>query len=161
MTDIFNKPTTELTPNDVYALPVQEVERNPSVLVGCYYNHLEGSGINEWDFQWTNEESDRLEIRIHKYFDFDGRRFWRLATVWIDNTPVMVIQNAGREGDDHRRRFITDEKAFRVMCVHVMEFLQLKEEPLKDVVDPDTTIGRPLIDFYGNSLDGYFERYSY
>lgn len=158
---IFDKPTTELTPNDVYALPAQEIERNPSILVGYYYNHLEGSGIHEWVFQWTDQQSDRLEIRIHKYFDFDGRRFWRLASVWLDNQPVMIIQNAGREGDDHRRRFITSEDRFREMCKHIREFLKIEEEPLEDVVDPNDVIGRPLIAFYGNSLDGYFQRYNY
>lgn len=159
---MFDKPTSELTPNDIYALPVQEVDRSPHILTGCYYNHLEGSGIHEWECQWGVQESDRLEIRIHKFFDFDGRRFWRLATVWLDNKPVMIIQNAGREGDDHERRFITNIPGFRAMARHLRTLLNLPDnEPLEDVVEPDQPLGRPLIDFYGNALDNHFERYHY
>ncbi len=99
---IFHKDTSLLTPNDVYDLPYDsEVDHNPEILVGCYYDFLEGSAIDSYDLQYGScESSVRLSIRTHKYFNFDGRRFWRLASVWFDNKPVMIIQNAGREGDD-------------------------------------------------------------
>lgn len=158
---MFDKHTTELTPNDIYALPAQEIERNPSILLGCYYDHLRGLGIDQYACEWSQCESERMEIRIIKFFDFDGRRFWRLATVWLDNKPIMVIQNAGREGDDHEERFITDPDGFRELGQHLRTILKMREEPLEDVVKPDEVLGRKLIDFYGNSLDSYFERYRY
>lgn len=158
--NVFNKDTSLLTPNDVYALPTQEITRNPHILVGCYYDFLEDSGIDSYDLQYDAcQDSMRLEIRAHKYFNFDGRRFWRLATVWFDNKPVMIIQNAGREGDDHRKRFITDPSLFWEMVAHIRTLIKHKEPELKDVVDPEAILGRMLIDFYNNSYDGYFERY--
>lgn len=161
MKELFTKPLSELTPNDIYALPAETIERSPGMLVGCYYNHLRGSGIEQYSHSWTDEESNRLEIRTLKYFDFDGRRFWRLATVWLDGKPIMIIQNAGREGDDHERRFITDPEGFRALVKHLREFLKINEEPLDDVVEPNAVLGRELISFYSNSLDGLFERYRY
>lgn len=150
-----------MKPNDVYAMPAQSVSRSPSDLAGCYYNHLEGSGIDEWRLQSCIAESDRLEVRTIKFFDYDGRRYWKLATVWFDGKPVMVTQNAGREGDDHARRFITDEPLFRAMCSHVASMLPPDPNCEIQVFDPDAEMGSQLTDFYNQALDEPFERYSY
>lgn len=155
------KEPSELTPNDIYAMPVREVSTDiGQYLVGCYFDHLDGSGIAQWEFHKIKKPSNRVEVRIVKHFDFDFRRFWRLATVWFDSKPIMIIQNAGREGDDHSKRFITDRQGFLEMCSHIRTLLDLELEHQEDVVAADAVLGRKLIDFYGNYLNGYFERYS-
>lgn len=150
-----------MTPREIYAMPAERVDRSPSDLVGCYYNHLNGSGLTDWQLQTCIADSPRLEVRTVKYFDFDGRRYWKLATVWFDGQPVMITQNAGREGDDHAERFITDERMFHEMCSHIASMVTPDEATKLPVFDPDQDMGRTLIDFYGNSLDGHFERYNY
>lgn len=129
-------------------------------LTGCYYNHIREARL-DWGMPYDEEFPD-IQVRVVKEFDFDGRRFWRLATVWFKDKPVMVIQNAGREGDDHEARFITDTESFNNMCRYI-EMISNKgdEEVVEDVYSEDQEIGSKLTTFYGNTLDGYFERYSY
>jgi len=153
-----------LTPNHVYyLLPVQEVSHSPSLLAGCYFDHLRGSRIDPTEVQFYSKDSDRLEIKIHKYFEFDYRpRYWRLMSVWFDGKPIMICQNAGREGDDWEERFITDKQGFIEMVTHIKTLLNTPmDDKIEDVVDPDAQLGRKLIAFYGNKIDGYFQRYHY
>ncbi len=145
-----------MTPNDIYAMPHEKSAQDPWGLYGCYFNHMDGE-VEEHDMSQLPHELPRVEVREIKYFDFDGRRFWRLATVWFDGSPVMITQNAGREGDDWRKRFITDPEAFSAMGAYLRSLV--KKQPPKDVVSPDQELGNALTEFYGNSLGGYFERY--
>lgn len=102
----------------------------------------------------------RFQYKVLKFFDFDGRRYWRLATVWLDNIPIMVTQNAGREGDDHRKRFVTNpDQLFELIKYLHLLANKVNYQP-EDVVSADHNIPY-LTKFYGNSLDGYFERYRY
>lgn len=154
-----------VTCNQMYDAPVQEVSTDPIYdLRGCYFNHLEGvldHGTYDYDTAKINTDS-RVVVKYHKNFDFDGRRFWRLSSLWFDGEPVAVLQNAGREGDDHSRRFITDRDKFLELCSYLRSCLKQDTNDAKidsDVTDGDTEIGLPLIEFYGNKLGGHFERY--
>lgn len=144
------------TCKDLYDIVDYEIG-SPHVLKGCYYNHIPEANL-EWDMPYEEVFPD-IQVRVIKDFDFDGRRFWRLATVWFENKPVMVIQNAGREGDDHEARFITDSETFSRMCRYI-ERLSNKEQVVeRDVYKEDQEIGAKLTTFYGNTLNGHFERY--
>jgi hypothetical protein len=149
------------TCKELYAVfPYETAE--PQILAGCYYNHIKEARLDYGMSYAINYE--KIQIRIIKEFDFDGRRFWRLATVWFDSAPVMVIQNAGREGDDHYKHFITNKPQFDAMCRYVETLTRSIDEEgqeMEDVYSEDTEIGEPLISFYGNSLYGHFERYTY
>lgn len=74
----------------------------------------------------------------------------------------MIIQNAGREGDDSYRRIITDPINYGEMIGYIAKELIIYElegnkQLAEDVHQPDEeVIG--IDDFYGNSLDGHFER---
>lgn len=126
--------------------------------IGCYYNHL-GYAIDVWDIEGINR-SIRVAVKVYKDFDFDGRRFWRLVSVWFDNNPVMILQNAGREGDDSVDRIITDKKHFTLMMAHILSLFRFKQDDefIEDLQDPDEDYPT-LTEFYGNSLNGKFERY--
>jgi len=148
-----------MTPNELYKRePEQtvsfiETEWNESYIRGCYYNY-----IPEIDGYSNYKPSDRIQIHIYKDFDFDGRRFWRLASIWLDNKPVMIVQNAGREGDDHTNRFITDHKQY-VNLVSLLLSLQISEEiEHSDIIDPNKE-DPSITFFYGCDLDGSFERH--
>lgn len=165
--------STTCTPNDLYAQEPEQIVKvfdgtvyygNPHSLWGCYYNHVPEVAEEYHHGKWA--ESDKIEMQVYKYFDFDGRRWWRLASVWYsdggDFVPVMIIRNAGREGDDFRDRFITNPEAYSKMVNHIFSLRVVEEEKInpKDVVDPDAEI-KGLLDFYGNSLYGWFERYTF
>jgi len=150
-----------MTPAELYARTPESITFELYCLMGCYYNFI--PEIEESDFHWNGElkGNTRISIHIYKDFNFDGRRFWRLASVKFDDDFVMIIQNAGREGDDHTARFITNENAYVKMVEYIRTLLPvIPEEGREDVVSENDNFPG-LADFYGNSLDGYFERYRY
>lgn len=152
-----------MKPSELYARVPEETTKDLDYLLGCYYNFIpEAISEETQHFMYNNngmKENTRVEIRIYKYFDFDGRRFWRLTGVFFGGLPVMITQNAGREGDDHTARFVTDVHAYKKMVKYIRELLPLPdEEEIPDVVSADDDFPG-LTDFYGNSLDGYFERF--
>ena len=143
---------------EIYEMPFEDILYNPRILFGIYYNHMGEDIEHKHGDEYQN--SERLEIRVIKRFDFDHRRFWLLATVWMDKKPVMIIQNAGREGDDHNARFITDEPLYKEMIFHIRELFLPRCRDIHYVETINSELKIPILTaFYGNSLDGYFDRY--
>lgn len=143
------------TANDLYAMQPEAVTNDVWRLKGYYYNHIP----EVTDDFLPDIETDRVEMKLLKDHCFDGRRTWALATVWFDGNPVMVIQNAGREGDDHAERFITDKDKFDEMCAYIRGLIPREyDRTQEDVFDKDADIPE-LTYFYGNSLYGEFETY--
>lgn len=131
-----------LTPKDLYEMK-STATLDALALRGCYYNHVPEAG----DFARLADRP-RVQVRVVGYVNIDGRRYWRLATVWFDAKPVMVVQNGGREGDDHSRRFVTDVTLFLEMVEY------LKDEANNDIeAVPLSYDGADLVSFYGRSLD--------
>lgn len=165
-----------MTPAELYQRPPQYISYNPQELIGFYYNHVPEISDSFAGVPWINHRLPgdaapegltpmraRFEYRIIKHFDFDYRRFWRLGTVWFDNQPVMITRNAGREGDDHRTRFVTCSTALYfdlILYLNNLTTLSQYNSALKDFVEPDKEVPS-LTEFYGNSLDGYFEKARY
>jgi len=149
-----------MKPSELYArepekiINLIEADCDYSYISGCYYNHIPEIADDRF------RPSNRIKVRIYKDFNFDGRRFWRIASIWIDDIAVMIVRNAGREGDDFYDRFITNQEAYREMVSHLSELRIPDEHDLKELVDKDTDIPN-LTDFYGNDLDGHFERYHF
>lgn len=139
--------------NDLYAMTPESINKDVGELKGFYYDHLPEIEENLWDI---NNKNELVEIKVLKDFDFDGRRCWTLRTVWFNNKPVMVIQNAGREGDDHRERFVTNKKKLNEMVCYLKSLQDVAD--YCEEVDADVKY-KCLTSFYGNDLDGKFERY--
>jgi hypothetical protein len=150
------------TPADLYNMDPQYKDKNIHCLSGCYYNHI--PEIEEWDWHRVQyDQNERVEIRHIKEFWFDHRRFWRLSTVWFDGLPVMIIQNAGREGDDFSESFITDKERYLKMVTYIMSLMTAEDKAEEDgrVVGLTEDLGDTLTSFYGDCLDGHFERHDY
>lgn len=151
------------TPRDIYALPVESVECEVSGLIGSYYDHVPEVAHESWQYMSVDLSKTGIEVRIHCHSNYDFRRFWRLASVWLDGSPVMVIQNAGREGDDSHKRFVTDRDLLFVLASRIR--MAIAEVPMKyevDVVGIDDEVA-DLDTFYGFSYDrvkkfGYNDR---
>ena len=149
-----------MKPSELYAREPEKIinliepDCDYSYISGCYYNHIPEIADDRF------RPSTRIKVRIYKDFNFDGRRFWRIASIWIDDIAVMIVRNAGREGDDFYDRFITNQEAYGEMVSHLSELRIPDEHDLKELVDKDADIPN-LTDFYGNDLDGHFERYHF
>jgi hypothetical protein len=148
-----------MTPNDLYNYNYHndDVTYNISTLAGCYYTHIPEleTELQRCSYGNIMLTQTRVSVKTVKYHSYDGRRIWHLATVWLDDKPVMVIQNAGREGDDHAARFVTDLDAYREMVAYLRSIIPIEwdETEVMDRMQDNPALTR----FYDQSLDGYFE----
>ena len=148
-----------MTPNELYAMTPESVSRClREYVVGCYFNHFPEVSDDLY-FALTPEMESPIEIHVIKHFNYDHRRYWRIATIWLDDKPVMIIRNAGREGDDFASRHITDVSAYRELCKEVDRLVISDTDyfrPKTDIYDPERPIEN-LDYFYSQHLDGPFE----
>lgn len=145
--------------SDLYKMTPESETKNLECLKGCYYSHIPELE----DVDWLGDlENEKVTIKTIKHFDFDYRRYWNLSTVWFEDSPVMIIQNAGRDGDDCNNRFITNESSYREMVTYIKSLVSDNEYAtfLEDLIDADEDVPN-LTEFYGNKLTGHFEKHRY
>lgn len=144
------------SPADIYAM---EAESITSDVYGMLDDHV--NEYSPYDLDCDAIEKDgKLQIKTIKYHNYDGRRDWDLRTVWFDGNPVMIIQNAGREGDDHKARYITSKDYYIKMVQYLATFLA--EDTHGGVTDDVVDINHrhPQYGFfYGQHLNGKFKRH--
>jgi len=142
-----------MKPVILYAMPAAKticsVIEGVPYLRGAIFDHIPEM---PWDMDGNNfYDSDRVEIRIIKEHYFDHCRLWRLATVWFDGQPVMVIQNAGREGGDWSKRVITDTRRYKAMIEHLNSLWVADDLNANCVASEDDDIPK-LAEFYAYSI---------
>jgi hypothetical protein len=140
-----------MKPIELYNMEPVKIEKEIGCLKGFHYNHLP-----EIDEELWGLKNDKIEIKYYKNHCFDGRRVWILASVWYEGKPVMIIQNAGREGDDHSKRFITDKETYIEMVNYIKTLILPVFSEKEDVYDKEEEI-EGLDSFYGYSLNGHFD----
>lgn len=122
------------------------------LLKGVYYDHLKELSDRHDIHSYYGLEECNKKVDIRYYVDhcFRGSRVWVLASVWYENQPVMVIQNAGRDGDDHSKRFITDEKLYKEMLSYIVSLMNIDTSTAEEV---DADVDMPeLTNFYGYDM---------
>lgn len=145
---LVDLPKDRTTPSSVYNLQPIKIKRCLGNLKGFYYDHLPEIKDDLWGLQDKNK---KVKIKYYADHCFDGRRTWTLASVWYEDKPVMIIQNAGREGDDHYKRFITSKKLFREMVNYITSILPTNDFEVEFFDENEEIEG--LIEFYGHHLD--------
>lgn len=145
-----------MTPLELYTRDPESISSDLTLIRGYVFDHVpEINGQLRAD-----DPNQRVIIRCYKEFNFDTRRFWRICSVWFDSLPIMIIRNAGREGDDHRSRFVTDQAGYLRMVIYLQTLTVPncdRDSDVQDLVDPLVDIA-DLTTFYGNTLDGHFRR---
>ena len=89
-------------------------------------------------------------VKQIKEITIDDRRYWSLMSVWFNGRPCMILQSAGREGRDHRVRFITNAKVFAEMCIAILKE-ELRRNGTEDLIESHIAI-EDLSSFYGYKL---------
>lgn len=150
-----------MTPKELYERTPEKIDNDINILTGCYYNFVpEVTGWNWW-IDTNIDLNKHIKIHYYKDYDFDGRRFWRLAAVKYKDEFVMIIQNAGREGDDWAECFITNFEAYVGMIGYLQTLVPCGEiETVENMIDENEDLGDKLVKFYDNELDGHFGNYS-
>lgn len=104
------------------------------------------------------EVERRVRLDTYKFVCPDGNRIWLLSGLFFDNEPVLILQKAGRGGDDFSSFYLISKerlKNLRMYFASIPEETEHQEEqevPL-DKVEPGLNI------FYGSSFSGphYFK----
>lgn len=118
-----------MTLEELLALPFVSETYSPNILIGCYYNHIpELADFNLHTIAEEVEKSERLVIRTIGEHIVDYRRWAAVRILFIDTTPVMLIRNAGREGDDFYDRTVFSPEKYHEMINWLRSLLPLEEE---------------------------------
>ncbi len=136
---------------EIYKLEPIRVSTDLDDLVGfctrSFLYELQGIEIPE------KHVNKAIVIKTLAYKDFDGRRIWELRTIWFSGFPIMIIQNAGREGEDHTKRYITDVDIYHNMLEYLQHIAPPRVDPENDdIIDPEEDI-EGLTDFYSCRLE--------
>jgi hypothetical protein len=144
------------TAQQLYDLPISSSEDSWTQNLTTIEEHLYEFESLPYDLDVS---SLNYEIRTIKDHCYDGRRTWTLRTVWFEGVPFMIVQNAGREGNDHNDRFITNVAQYKKF-VAAIQALLINDNDLSDVIDVNEE--RPDLDrFYDQSLHEPFAYWSY
>jgi hypothetical protein len=92
-------------------------------------------------------------VHVHHYVDYTSRdsRSVDLAAIFFDGEPVLIFQTAGRDGRDHRARFVTHPENYRNLCHYLLDLpimendWEFRDEELVELDDIDDR----LFQFYG------------
>ena len=141
---------------DIYALPAKKLSFQAWDSISLRSDWFPEIANLEWGLtDLARAELDgegRFETREIGYHQADYRRFAFLGTLWFDGHPVAIVQNGGREGDDHKARWITDRERFFALCA----YLQSKLAPdvaEQDIHDPESVVYEDdLLCFYGQDF---------
>lgn len=146
-----------MTPQQVYALKWQSrivpFDGSCDMDFGIfgrasYYNHMPELSADMM-YQGQFQSCERVMVAVHGEYWLDTRRFWRLSSAWFDHQPFMIMQNAGREGDDHVQRWITDRAVYGAAVTHIYSIYCSDNDHM---VHPHTELG-DLTEFYGEKLE--------
>ena len=139
--------------NDLYSRQPQYVTKDLTKIKDHIYESSfdEHRGLGYYG-QKTFEENARVEIKIIDERIIDERRFWLLTSVWFDELPIMITQNAGREGDDHSERYISNYEAFKRLINYLRKLQNLNDNFSVDEMNTEIYF-ETLASFYGQDLD--------
>ena len=132
-----------MTPREVCNLPM--VRDASAEVYSILQHHIPEVQWSAWPSDVNQVEA--VSIRVVSDPHIDGYRIATMTVVSYEGHPVMITQDAGRGGDDHRARFILDELRYPTL-VRVLNW-QLSASPA--LVGMDEPL-RELTDFYGGDI---------
>lgn len=140
-----------MTLDEFLKLEPEYISNDFSELYGSRYTFI--PEINLQSFVTTI--SERIKIHVLKYFQFDHRRYWRLAVVYFDNDPIMITQNAGREGNDHAQSYIINSKNYVLMVSYLFTLTRTADVRV-DLAEFDVS---KLLFFYDHDYNDNFKKF--
>ncbi len=147
-----------LTLNEVYALPGKPVPLTDWVLRQDWFPELGGIWRDSTEVLEAMERDARLTVSQLMDDYIDGRRTRAMHTLRFDGKPVAIVQNAGREGDDHRKRWVTDREVYAELLAYLCKQM-LEAGDSDDFADPTQPLyEEEVFHFYG---DDHAARFGY
>lgn len=145
-----------MKPSEIYSLnPIKKTKE-----IWCLEKHISEDLVQHYNIDRSKNE--QIEIRYYADYCFDGRRVWEFFSVWFNNKPFMICEEAGREGDDHTREFITNKEVF-LEAVQYLNSLSDEENSLcvynedDEIENMGTFYGYQLSDMYNENLNPVYK----
>lgn len=141
--DIFNLPSTPVNiKEDFFTLKGNWV---PEI------DHL----VPDYDQEIAADidEDGRMAIKTVIIENIDYERYAMMCTVWFDNRPVLIVQEAGRSGRDYFNRWVVDLSTYSEMLVYLTKkFTTTPEAGIQDYLELDADVyPETFFNFYGRS----------
>jgi hypothetical protein len=110
--------------------------------------------------EWS--KNTRLTVKYYIHSCFDGERGLSLYSVWLDNQPFMLCQDAGRGNQDYNTQYITDREVYQQALNYLLTLTPTQEEPViyppeKNIADLDQYYGWLTADLYNPDLKPNFK----
>lgn len=137
--------------NDIYALKGTATPVNSWVIQDHWFSELSSLSNNLNEIADVLEQEGRLTLKCLVNKNYDGERIATMFSVWFDDKPVLLVQDAGRGGRDHQQRWVTGHTAYLELLTYLMAHL-LKLEP-DTVEDPQSErYEEEVLRFYGTDF---------
>jgi len=133
-----------MKPSDLYRLKPIEIDY-------CLYA-LKGV-IDEPVWNTYNDPNKRVELHSYFFHSFDSDRYMHLFAVKMDNKFVMIIQRAGREGNDYIEYFITDFRQYIQLCKYIRGLNLEYDEKHQEHIYKENKIIKEIGNFYGHNIN--------
>ncbi|MGH8001981.1 MAG: hypothetical protein ACREPR_21770 [Brasilonema sp.] len=105
--------------------------------------------IKEIERYYDRLPNERIKTKVLWRINTDYRRYWQLASVWLDDRPFGIIQNAGREGQDYKRAFWTDKEIYIEAIKYLRELIPIESTMETYSLDFES---QELTEFYGQKF---------
>ncbi len=132
-----------MRPLDIYNSPTREVTRRFWPLTGF----LDLMSIGNLNFK--DENNTRIELKEHFFCSYEDDLDYisKISSLWFDGHPVMVLREAGEDGDGYRDIFVTDAARFGEARAYMLS-LDTDNAPVfnaeEDIPKLDKLYGRSL-----------------
>lgn len=154
-------PMNQIKVKDIYALPSTAVDLEQWSLKTRWLPEL-SSLIGDFDCPVPVGLADdnRFVIKSLIEEDYGGCDYSRMCTIWFDEKPVLIFQEAEVRGQDHFKRWITDQETYAEMLVYLVavltEHIEIFED--QDVTDPETEV--PLAELLKLFRKNHLEKFT-
>lgn len=136
---------------EIYAIPATQEETETYSFERDFPDH----NLNFFDMQ-HEQKPVRLVKKTHVSYCFDGERVWMLSSMWLDGKPFMLIQNAGRGGDDHQERFITNSELYDAAVVYLQSLVKSEPSYKHELYQEDYN-DEEVTSFYGHHMEEFHD----
>ncbi len=139
--------------SDIYEMGVVKTVTHPPEFGGSFRGFLFPSLDNQ-DL-WDIAEAKNLKVveKVHVFYCPDGRRTWRLSSMWFSGAPFMVIQTAGREGGDWQKAYVTDDVLYKSAVIYLHSLIPIDLDIDHKIINQDEDVGDLYTCFYGHDIE--------
>lgn len=140
---------------DVYTIEGTKMDLGAFVLADSWFPEEDIDCLYQSEVLQKLIEDGRIEVRRLIYESTDGYRYAAMHTVWFDQKPVFIVQQAGRSGRDHFQRWVTDRPTYNELVAYLLSFCERRD--IYDVADPEKLLyEEEVFYFYGNYFGNQF-----